>query len=52
MNEETQEKEVSVEAYVDMLYEYLASTAKIQVGIASIDFVKGKNGWKIIEKNK
>lgn len=52
LNEETQEKEVSVEAYVDMLYEYLASTSKIQVGIASIDFVKGKNGWKIIEKNK
>lgn len=52
LNEETQEKEVSVEAYVDMLYEYLASTSKIQVGIANIDFVKGKNGWKIIEKNK
>ena len=52
LNEETQEKEVSVEAYVDMLYEYLASTSKIQVGIVNIDFVKGKNGWKIIEKNK
>lgn len=52
LNEETQEKEVSVEAYVDMLYEYLASTSKIQVGIVSIDFVKGEKGWKIIEKNK
>ena len=52
LNEETQEKEVSVEAYVDMLYEYLATTPKVQVGIVSIDFVKGEKGWKIIEKKK
>ena len=50
VNEE--EVEVDIEKYIDLQYEYLKNTSKINLATSRVDFVKSSDGWRVIEQNQ
>ncbi len=44
--------EIDIEKYIDLQYEYLKNTPKINLATSRVDFVKVADGWKVVEENK
>mgnify|MGYP003400349656 FL=1 len=46
------EIEIEIEKYIELQYEYLKNTAKINLATSRVDFVKSSDGWRVIEQNQ
>ena len=49
---EDKEVEIEIEKYIDLQHSYLKKTKKINLATSRVDFVKGQDGWKVIEQKK
>ena len=44
--------EIDIEKYIDLQYQYLKNTPKINLATSRVDFVKDSDGWKVVEENQ
>ncbi|MDO5089310.1 MAG: hypothetical protein Q4D53_05945 [Leptotrichiaceae bacterium] len=50
INKGKSEVEIDIEAYINLQYEYLLNTGKINIATSTVNFVKTGNEWKVVEE--
>lgn len=52
ISEDGNEVEIDIDKYIDIQYEYLKSTSKVNLATSTVNFVKNNNEWKVVEDDK